>query len=244
MAESEQQRTPEPGETTPRPAWHVPLRVLAYAAVAASLLLANAGLAWAAATTAILTWGLGNWLLLRTGRAQAAFADRFVVTLAIILAAIQVMGILVGGGGGDLPAWLGQPAPDLEVASVDGQVFRLSELEGRRVMLYFWATWCPPCRMMTPRLAALERETDDDLVILGISHEGMETIRHYAEAASIPFPMGMATSLPSPYREVQSIPTLFVIDRNGVIQNIVTGVLDAETLRDYATQRDWTPRTD
>lgn len=49
----------------------------------------------------------------------------------------------------------GQPAPGFEATLLDGQAFRLSELEGQYVLLDFWGSWCPPCRKENPELVQL-----------------------------------------------------------------------------------------
>jgi thiol-disulfide isomerase/thioredoxin len=54
----------------------------------------------------------------------------------------------------DLPVGpeVGQRAPDFQLSDLDGNIHRLSDLRGQRVLLNFWATWCPPCRAEMPAI--------------------------------------------------------------------------------------------
>ena len=54
---------------------------------------------------------------------------------------------------GKLPT-VGEPAPNFELTTFDGQKIRLSDLKGHVVVLNFWATWCGPCKRELPLLSA------------------------------------------------------------------------------------------
>lgn len=60
-------------------------------------------------------------------------------------------------------------APDFQLRTLDGQKVRLSEFRGKVVLINFWTTWCSACLSEMPELIALQREHQDNLVILGIS---------------------------------------------------------------------------
>src|ERR1700752_4185863 len=65
---------------------------------------------------------------------------------------------------------VGQPAPSLVVRELDGQMFDLSAVRGKVVILSFWATWCPPCRKEMPVLDALYRRYHvQGLEMIGLS---------------------------------------------------------------------------
>ena len=65
---------------------------------------------------------------------------------------------------------IGNPAPDFTLEDVDGNDVSLSDFEGRYVLLSFWASWCPYCRVENPNLVkAYEELASDDFEILGIS---------------------------------------------------------------------------
>lgn len=142
-----------------------------------------------------------------------------------------------GGGDSTFAAWHGVPAPDIEVTKLDGSALKLSDLKGRRVVLDFWATWCPPCRMEIPHFVELARETpEDELLIVGISNEDRATLQAFAEKNNMNYPVAIAAdeALPEPYNLITGIPTTFFIDRNGVFQHIVVGYHDYDALKSMA----------
>ena len=57
--------------------------------------------------------------------------------------------------------------PDVDVRTFDGRTIKLSDYRGKVLVMDFWATWCPPCRLETPQLARLAREN---------RHRGLEVI--------------------------------------------------------------------
>ena len=127
--------------------------------------------------------------------------------------------------------WSGKAAPEITVSDIEGVPHRLSDYRGRDVLVVFWATWCPACKLEIPHLVEL-RETfeADELAILAISNETAEHLRQFAASAAINYsvvPLDTAR-LPSPFADVRSIPTTFFIDRNGLIKVAAEGLVSAE----------------
>ena len=125
------------------------------------------------------------------------------------------------------------PAPDFKLKTLDGEVLQLSSLRGRPVLLTFWASWCGPCRRELPELAELHAQfKDKGLVVLGVNDEGKGTARKYVDKAGLPFTViddagGKAHGL----YHVRSIPTAFLIDREGKVVRFLNGGRDQATLR-------------
>jgi len=120
--------------------------------------------------------------------------------------------------------WIGKETPDVVLRDLEGKSLALSDLRGRRLVLDFWATWCPPCRKEIPHFVKLSDTYDaSELVIIGISSEDEATIRSFREKWAINYPLASARNLPSPYGDVRSIPTTFFIDRKGVIRDVLVG---------------------
>lgn len=60
-------------------------------------------------------------------------------------------------------------APDFTLTGMDGENYTLSDLQGKKVMLNFWATWCPYCVEEMPDLTKLSQDYSEDLVVLAIN---------------------------------------------------------------------------
>jgi peroxiredoxin len=143
------------------------------------------------------------------------------------------------GGGSAFDEWQGVLAPDFSVTTLDGKTIKLSELKGKRVVLDFWATWCPPCRKEIPHFIKLASEASpDELVIIGISSEDADTLKAFVKKNGINYPIASADDFPSPYKDVTGIPTTFFIDRQGVIQNVLVGYHDFDQLKTHALEAD------
>lgn len=84
----------------------------------------------------------------------------------------------------DVEARSGAPLP-FELESLDGRTVRSSDLEGKTVLINFWATWCPPCIEEMPSLRALAQHLTDreDFVLVAIStDESWDVVRDFFEA--------------------------------------------------------------
>ena len=99
----------------------------------------------------------------------------------------------------------------------------LCALRGKVVFVNFWATWCPPCREEIPDLIRLQDKYRDDVVILGISEDEAppETVRAFAAKYGVNYFVAMTTpELAKVFRGVAALPTTFVIDREGKVENV------------------------
>ncbi len=139
-----------------------------------------------------------------------------------------------------LEEWQGVEAPDFSIKDVNGNPIKLSDLKGRRVILVFWATWCPPCRKEIPHFIELRSMAkEEELAVIGISSENPETIRSFAVKNKINYPVASAEDLPSPFSDVASLPTTFFIDRKGIIQSVLVGYNSLEALKAHALASDY-----
>ena len=130
--------------------------------------------------------------------------------------------------------WSGKAAPDFTVKDIDGVEHRLSDYRGRNVVVVFWATWCPACKVEIPHLIELRKEfKQDDLVILAISNETAGQLKQFAADKGINYTVVSRGDefLPRPFSDVRSIPTNFFIDRNGNVKLVALGLVSLEDSR-------------
>jgi thiol-disulfide isomerase/thioredoxin len=117
------------------------------------------------------------------------------VTRRELLALVLVCMVAAAAGFGAYRWWHGRvPAesamrPDLEFRDLDGQAHRLSEWNGKLLLLNFWATWCTPCLKEIPLLVETQREHGPrGLQIVGIAMDEAAPVRAFAQRLQMNYP--------------------------------------------------------
>lgn len=186
---------------------------------------------------------------------------RFTVVAALLLAGGIVAAAWVGGDrqGLDQIVWggvdasllpkVGDPAPDFTTTIVDQQgrpVARvhLSDFRGQPVWLNFWGSWCPPCRAEMPEIqAAYEQLEPQGFVWLAVSlDEPAEDAAGFAALngatfliASDPNRVDTGAAYPIAY-----FPTHLLIDRDGIVRDVLIAAVDQEQIIARARQLELT----
>ena len=163
--------------------------------------------------------------------------------VAALVALIVVIGLVLRGGNarsgpgiisiGRATDIRPRPAPDFVLTSFDGQRIQLSDYRGRIVVLNFWASWCPPCRVEAPVLQrAAERLESSGVTILGIDvWDDQSAAIEFLNEVGVTYPNAEdATRLIPVEFGVTGLPETFVIDRKGVLVRRWVGPLSDRDL--------------
>lgn len=125
----------------------------------------------------------------------------------------------------------GNRAPDFTARDLSGKDVSLSGLAGRVVVLEFWATWCPPCRLTIPDLIALQdRYRDRDVTVLAVSIDDgrnlVSKLFDFSRENKINYTILLGHDAITQAYKVQSIPVVFLIDKKGKIVSRHMGAVE------------------
>jgi thiol-disulfide isomerase/thioredoxin len=114
----------------------------------------------------------------------------------------------------------GELAPEIELETADGSKFKLSDLRGKKVLLNFWATWCPPCKEEMPAMQAFYDTYQDEIEVIAINFEEKDQkVRDFINNSDYTYmvPMDEDGAVGKEYG-VYTIPTTYFIGTDGIIQ--------------------------
>lgn len=126
-----------------------------------------------------------------------------------------------------------QAAPNFQVKDANGAVVTPAEYKGKVVLLNFWATWCGPCKAEIPWFQEFDSKLKDrGFAVLGVSmdEEGWDVVKPYIAERKITYRMVIGSEeMSTMYGGIESLPTTFIIDKDGKIAAIHTGLVSKAT---------------
>lgn len=127
----------------------------------------------------------------------------------------------------------GNYAYDFYLEDMDGNYVSLSDYRGKKVFLNFWASWCPPCRVEMPHLQAFQ-ESNDDVVVLGVnvtsSESSRQNVTDFIDEYNLTFLNVYGEDDYVDLYQIESLPTSFFIDSEGIIKEAVVGPVTEDIL--------------
>ena len=131
----------------------------------------------------------------------------------------------------------GKPAPDFELATLDGDTFKLSDYKGKKVILNFWATWCPPCKAEMPHMQKFYEENSDkgiEVIAVNLTNmdNGIPDIEEFVAEYGLTFsiPLDEEGTIGMQYQAF-TIPTSYILDSDGIITKKIVGPMDEEMMK-------------
>lgn len=131
---------------------------------------------------------------------------------------------------GNKPA-LYEMAPEFSLKDLSGKNVRLSDYKGKVVLVNFWASWCPPCKMEIPGFQKVYAAYKDrGFTIVGISTDDVS--QSFIKDMGMTYPVVMADDkVIRDYGNIYSIPTSFLVGRDGRIIKKVMGMYFESSLK-------------
>lgn len=131
-------------------------------------------------------------------------------------------------------------AEDVEFKDLDGKTVKLSDYKGKWIVVNYWATWCPPCRVEMPELSLFhDQHKDKDAIVLGVNYEtnNVSKTKEFMDEFLINFPIvrekngadGRTTS----FGPLRGLPTTYMITPKGKVVAARTGMVDQKMLETF-----------
>ncbi len=165
------------------------------------------------------TWVVIGLIVLAVGTMVVVFAGRFGIDVSFVSSPL-----------------IGTEAPSLEMEYLDRPgTLKTDDLLGQVVVINFWASWCPPCRLEHPALVEVSTKyADRGVRFVGVLHEdeperGMAFLDELGWGSNYDYVNGDGTGAAIEYG-IYGIPETFVIDREGIIAIKITGIATTASL--------------
>lgn len=130
----------------------------------------------------------------------------------------------------------GKAAPEIDLPTLEGGRVKLSALRGHPVVLTFWGTWCPPCRVEFPALVAAHRKyREAGLEVLAVNQRDQELRTSDVQAFVKEFSVDFTVALDERGRSRRDfrligLPTTIFIDSAGIIAQVHMGPINRNDL--------------
>jgi peroxiredoxin len=128
----------------------------------------------------------------------------------------------------------GEKLPNFTVKMMDGEEVKLSDYEGEKVFLNFWATRCPPCKAEMPHMQSFYDGEPESVEILAINlEESNAKVTEFVDQYGLTFPILMdEDGEVAETFEVYTIPTTYVLNEDGTVHQKIIGPMDKPMMND------------
>ncbi|QUW23359.1 redoxin domain-containing protein [Sporosarcina sp. Marseille-Q4063] len=139
----------------------------------------------------------------------------------------------------------GKTPPDFELLTLSGDVIKLTDYKGQKVVLNFWASWCGPCKAEMPHMQNYYENHKDsanvEIIAVNMTTEerGLVSIEKFVDAYGLTFPIPLDNDgeVMDKYR-IMTIPTTYMISTDGTIKQKIIGPMDEKTIKELVDNLD------
>jgi len=149
--------------------------------------------------------------------ASLLFEASLIVLVLLIFSWFQNRGTLAADGA---------MAPDFTLKSIDGKTHQLSQLRGKKVLIYFFAPWCSICHMSGGNLNALREarnEEELEILVIGLSWQHEQELLEFKNDLELTMPVLIGSDQQMQDYQIKGFPTYFVIDEEGKVTHRSVG---------------------
>jgi peroxiredoxin len=129
---------------------------------------------------------------------------------------------------------IGTQRPSFELKDIEGDIRKMSEWDGKVLLVNFWATWCPPCKKEIPAFMELQEEySSKGFQVIGLAIDDEESVKDYADTMGMNYPI-MAAELTAMEiarlygNRVNALPFSAFVGRDGKISLTKPGEISKE----------------
>jgi cytochrome c biogenesis protein CcmG, thiol:disulfide interchange protein DsbE len=130
--------------------------------------------------------------------------------------------------GGIAPVRERRVMPALELARLDGGIWKMADHRGEVVLVNYWATWCGPCWEEAPGLIRLSKELGPEgLAVVGVAIDegGTAKVRKFVDEFHVPYPVVMPERMSQVEYGMAGVPTTILVDRQGRVAKTYVGAV-------------------
>jgi thiol-disulfide isomerase/thioredoxin len=140
----------------------------------------------------------------------------------------------------------GSTPPDFELSTLAGDVVKLSDLKGKKVVLNFWASWCGPCKAEMPHMQKYYKKNKDkenvEIIAVNLTtteKRGLKGVEEFIDAYGLTFPIPLDSDdiMREQYQFI-TIPTTYMIGTDGTIAHKIVGPIDEKRLKELVNNLD------
>lgn len=118
---------------------------------------------------------------------------------------------------------------DWQLADMQGNRVDFNAFKGKKIVINFWATWCPPCVAEMPSMQALYDDYGDQVVFIFVTNEDKATVSTFLQKNDYTFPVYQPRSIAPAELQSKALPTTYLISEKGEIVIHKTGAADWNT---------------
>ena len=131
---------------------------------------------------------------------------------------------------------VGEIAPDFELMTLKGEKMKLSQFRGKKVVLNFWASWCPPCRAEMSEMQRFYEQYGQHVAIVAVNltnkEKSRDAVETFVNQKSVTFDITLdEQGMVSKTYKVITIPTSYIIDEQGIIRSKHVGPLSYDAMK-------------